>query len=184
MNVQRPTPGTIVRMQWRKWDGSLHWGGQCVYLGSDDRGDWLGKKTGWRYTRPGAEYTAENIAVTLLPVGHADHTVTFNRRHPRALGVYVDLAHALRWEHSGLVTGIDMDLDVVQRFDDRGIYIDDGDEWLENQCRYKYPLDVISHLETLAISLERRLRAHVSPFDGPTADAWLDHLEAAAVMPG
>ena len=29
----RPEPGAEMIFQWRKWDGSPHWGNDCIYLG-------------------------------------------------------------------------------------------------------------------------------------------------------
>ena len=52
-------------------------------------------------------------------------------------------------------TGIDMDLDVVER-DGRGVCIDDRDEWDEHRVAYGYPLDIVERLEALAVDLEAR----------------------------
>ena len=165
-------------MQWRKWDGSRHWGGECVYLGSDDWGDWLGKPVGWEYTRPGATYEIETPSATLIPRDRSDHAVTVHRGHPRALRVYIDLAWDLRWSDAGAVTGIDMDLDVVRRLNDQGTYVDDRDEWAEHSALFGYPADVMAHLESLAVELEQQVRAQHPPFDDATADGWLDRLVA------
>lgn len=164
-------------MQWRKWDGSPHWGGEAVYLGEDDRGRWLGKPIGWHYSRPGATYLVQSPSVTLIPAGRADHMIGINRDHPRGLRIYIDLAWEVQWNAAG-VTGIDMDLDVVRRLDERGTYVDDRDEWAEHSIRYGYPADVMAHLEALALDLEQRVRAQVAPFDDATGDVWLDRLSA------
>ena len=77
----------------------------------------------------------------------------------------------------GEPTGIDMDLDVVDRAVG-GIYIDDRDEWDEHRVHYGYPADIVAHLEALAVDLERKVRAAEAPFDEATADAWLERLAA------
>ena len=40
--TDRPAPGTPLVFRWRKWDGSPHWEHDCVFLGSDAHGDWVG----------------------------------------------------------------------------------------------------------------------------------------------
>src|SRR5690349_12758226 len=75
-------------------------------------------------------------------------------------------------------TGIDMDLDVVNAVDGRGIWIDDRDEWDEHRVSYGYPLEVVGKLEALAVDLEKRVRDGVAPFDDATADEWLERLAA------
>lgn len=165
-------------MQWRKWDGSAHWRSDCVYLGSDRWGDWLGQPQGWTSVRPGYEFVAETPNVTLIPADRADYALTLHRDHPRGLQVYIDLAWDIEWQSDRQVTGIDMDLDVVRRHGERGTYVDDRDEWAEHSIRYGYPADVMAHLEALTLDLEQQVRAQVEPFDDATTDRWLDRLDA------
>ena len=78
-------------------------------------------------------------------------------------------------------TGIDMDLDVVDAVDGRGIWIDDRDEWDEHRVAYGYPLDIVEQLEALAVDLERagpRRRRPVRRRDAPMR--WLDRLAPSA----
>ncbi len=150
---------------------------ECVYLGADEWGDWLGQPPGWRSTRPGREFTAEAPNVTLMPPS-GDYTLTVNRDHPRHVRVYIDIAWDVHWDEAGEPVGIDMDLDVVRADDHRGLWIDDRDEWDEHRVHYGYPLDLVERLEALAVDLEARVRAGVAPFDDATADAWLDRLAA------
>lgn len=181
MTPQRPAPGSEMTFLWRKWDGSPHWRHECLYLGADRWGDWVGQPAGWHSARPGAAFDADAPNVTLIPpeVDGADYAVTVTRGHPRALRVYIDLGWDVRWsEDPLLVTGIDMDLDVVRRLNEQGTYVDDRDEWAEHSIRFGYPADVMSRLEALALDLEERVRDQVPPFDDATADAWLDRLAA------
>ncbi len=169
--------------QWRKWDGSPHWCHECVYLGSDDWGDWVGQPVGWRSARPGAAFVAETPNVTLVP-REPDHAVTVNRDHPRGMRVYIDLGWDVRWSDDPLLAvGIDMDLDVVRVVGDRGTWVDDRDEWAEHRVLFGYPAAVVEHLEALALDLEERVRTRVPPFDDATADAWLDRLEELGLAP-
>jgi uncharacterized protein len=183
MSDARPSPGAEMIFQWRKWDGSPHWRHECVYLGADDWGDWIGQPTGWPSARPGASFTAETPNVTLVP-RRTDFALTVNREHPRGMRVYIDLGWDVRWSDDPLLaTGIDMDLDVVRVVGERGTWVDDRDEWAENSVQFGYPADVRAQLEDLALDLEHRVRAQVAPFDDATADAWLDRLEALRLAP-
>ena len=190
-----------MTFQWRKWDGSPHWKHECVYLGADEWGDWIGQPIGWHSERPGARFDAAGPNVTLVPaVDHigqrrkvtllplaGDFALTINRDHPHNMRVYIDLGWDIRWSDDDplLATGIDMDLDVIRIDGERptaygpsGTWVDDRDEWAEHRIRYGYPADVMTHLEALAVDLEERVRARIAPFDDAVPDFWLDTLAA------
>lgn len=174
----RPAPGTHLSFRWRKWDGGVHWVHECVYLGSDEWGDWFGQPSGWRSFRPGRDIVVDHPNVTLLPPS-GDYVVTCNAAAHQTF-VYIDLAWDARWSEEGEPTGIDMDLDVVApRAGD--VYIDDEDEWAEHRVAYGYPLDIVRHLEALAVDLHRRVGAAEVPFDEATADRWLRVLDELGV---
>ncbi|MFJ4166547.1 hypothetical protein ACIPY5_13420 [Microbacterium sp. NPDC089698] len=198
MTPERLPFGTEIVFQWRKWDGSPHWRHECVYLGADEWGDWVGQPGGWGSARPGRTFTAHGPNVTLVaPSG--DYALTVNRDHPEGMRIYIDLAWDLRAAKPAdepaadvarlpqsegvpvLFTGIDMDLDVVRIEGERGTWIDDEDEWDEHRVQYGYPAEVQRHLEALAADLEQRVRAQLPPFDDATADEWLDRLETLAL---
>jgi protein associated with RNAse G/E len=155
--------------RWRKWDGSPHWEHDCVYLGSDEHGDWVGQHAGWRSARPGREMPAPEPNVTLMPPG-GEWAFTANAS-PHPTRVYIDLAWDVRWS-DGEPTGIDMDLDVVEHAR-RGIWIDDRDEWDEHRVQYGYPLEIVERLEAVAVDLEERVRRRDAPFDDATIAFWL-----------
>lgn len=171
---ERPDPGTRLMFRWRKWDGSPHWVHDCVYLGADGWGDWFGQLAGWRSARPGREVITSGPNVSLVPPS-GDYCLTFNQSPPARYRIYIDLAWDLHWEDE-LPTGIDMDLDVVDAVDERGLWIDDRDEWDEHRVAFGYPLEIVERLEALAVDLERRVAASVPPFDQATGDAWLARL--------
>jgi uncharacterized protein len=166
----RPAPGTRLDFVWRKWDGSPHWVHECVYLGADGWGDWFGQPEGWRSFRPGRDFTAAHPNVTLLPPG-GEWALTHNAP-PARVRVYIDLAWDARWSDDGVPSGIDMDLDVVEAAD-RGIWVDDRDEWDEHRVHYGYPLDIVQRLETVALDLEARVTRRDAPFDDATTAHWL-----------
>jgi uncharacterized protein len=170
----RPLPGTRLLFRWRKWDGGPHWVHECVYLGSDRWGDWFGQLPGWDSARPGLQFVPKHPNVTLMPPS-GDYAFTRNAA-PHHTRTYIDIAWDVRWE-GGQPTGIDMDLDVVDRAE-VGVYIDDEDEWDEHRVAYGYPADVVARLEALAADLHRRVTDAVAPFDDATADAWLARLAA------
>lgn len=179
--MPRPAPGTPLAFRWRKWDGSPHWEHECVYLGSDHRGEWVGQRIGSHSFRPGRQVTLTVPSVMLLPAGRQDHVLTINGA-PDPTRIYIDVAWAVQWPDDGLPTAIDMDLDVVRRLDARGVYIDDEDEWAEHSALFGYPQDVIATLEATAHDLERRVRALEPPFDDATAEHWLGVLAALDSM--
>lgn len=180
-------PGTRLVFRWRKWDGTPHWQRDCLYLGSDEWGDWFGQPVGWPSTRPGREIVPTEPCVTLMP-STGDYAFTHNPP-PHRTRVYIDLAWDVGWSAEGSPAGIDMDLDVVQRvpvepYVDRegvlrqpgDVYIEDRDEWDEHRIALGYPLDLVARIEQLAVDLERRVRSGTAPFDGATADGWLARL--------
>lgn len=172
-----PAPGARLLFRWRKWDGSPHWEHDCIYLGSDRWGDWVGQRDGWRSARPGVDTSSKGDSVTLIPPG-GEYAATFNATHPR-VAIYIDVAWDVRWE-GGTPVGIDMDLDVVRARDGRGIFIDDRDEWEEHRVRYGYPQGIVARLEEVALDLEREVTQESVPFDGPTAARWLAELDRLA----
>jgi uncharacterized protein len=171
----RPASGTRLEFVWRKWDGSPHWVHECVYLGADRWGDWFGQAVGWRSHRPGREFTVAQPNVTLLPP--SGEWVFTHNASPARTRVYIDLAWDARFADDGVPTGVDMDLDVVEHAD-RGIWIDDRDEWDEHRVQYGYPLDIVERLEGVAVDLEARVTRRVPPFDDATLAPWLTRLEA------
>ncbi len=174
----RPAIGAPVTFRWRKWDGAPHWVHECVYLGRDEWGDWVGQRDGWRSVRPGRDVVAEGANVTLVPPS-GEYACTINESHPR-IRIYIDLAWDVRWSDTAPdeIEGIDMDLDVVRALDERGLYIDDRDEWDEHRVHYGYPAPIVTRLEDLAVDLERRVGAFEAPFDDATAARWLARLAA------
>lgn len=188
MSAERPERGTEIVFQWRKWDGSTHWRHECVWLGSDSWGDWVGQPAGWWSERPGRSFATHGPNVTLVPPS-GDYALTVNRDHPKGMRIYIDLAWDVRAGAADgtpdplLFTGIDMDLDVVRIEGERGTWLDDVDEWDEHRVQYGYPAEVQEHLLALAVDLEQRVRAQLEPFDDATADVWLDRLEALG-LPG
>jgi protein associated with RNAse G/E len=158
--------------RWRKWDESPHWVHECIFLGSDAWGDWLGQLPGWASSRPGRDFDVRHPNVTLMAAS-GDWVYTSNA-FPHRTRVYIDIATEVGWE-GGEPVGIDMDLDVVEH-EDRGVFIDDRDEWDEHRAELGYPVELVDRLEALALDLERRVAASEPPFDETTRASWFRRL--------
>lgn len=176
----RPEPGTRLMFRWRKWDGGVHWVHECVYLGRDRWGDWFGQLPGWDSSRPGRVVVPRHPNVTLVPPS-GDYAYTRNAP-PHGTPTYIDIAWDVHFDDAE-PTGIDMDLDVVDR-EGVGVYIDDRDEWDEHRVAYGYPVDLVERLEALAVDLEAKVLAREAPFDLVTADDWLERLYALGLESG
>ncbi len=171
-----PAPGTVTTFRWRKWDGGAHWVHECIYLGSDAWGHWFGQPIGWHSARPGREVVTGALSVMLMP-REGDFALTVNAP-PARTRIYIDLGWDVGWstQTPGAASGIDMDLDVVKTTDERGIWIDDRDEWDEHRVQYGYPSEIVAHLEARALELESLVIAQTAPFDDATAQRWLTRL--------
>lgn len=171
------TAGDAVPVRWTKWPGTEHWEHECVWLGSDEHGDWLGQRAGTRSWRPGRDVVAGTANVVLVPV-EGDWVATFYPPgHETTMEVYIDLGRSVGWSATApaAVVGIDMDLDVV-RDGRRGTWVDDEDELVEHAALWGYPPELVSHLEEVAQRLRDEVEAHRAPFDRVTPSGWLDRL--------
>lgn len=174
-------PGTAVPVRWTKWPGTQHWEHECVWLGSDEHGDWLGQRVGARSWRPGRDFRAQTSNVVLVPAG-GDWAATFyGPGHASGMEVYIDLGRSVGWAESGpaTVVGVDMDLDVV-RDTVRGTWVDDEDELEEHAALWGYPPEVVEHLASVARDLRDQVDARHAPFDEPTGAGWLAVLAGIA----
>ena len=174
-------PGAPVPVRWTKWPGTEHWEHECVWLGSDEHGDWLGQRPGTRSWRPGRSFETETANVVLVPPG-GDWAATFYPPgHAAGMEVYIDLGHSVGWSPDGPATivGVDMDLDVV-RDPVRGTWVDDEDELEEHAALWGYPAEVVAHLEAVASALRDAVEERRAPFDDATPTRWLTALGRTA----
>lgn len=177
MSPARPRPGADVHVDFRKWDGQVHWQNDAVHLGSDQHGDWIGIREGTHFERPGAAFDIESDSVMLF----ADdwYVASFNDvTTPGLIEVYVDLTTVPKVDTvDGTVTFrmIDLDLDVVQRVGERA-YLDDEDEFAEHREQFGYPRTVVDACERTAAELLVAVREQRGPFAPPVAQGWFDRL--------
>jgi protein associated with RNAse G/E len=78
------------------------------------------------------------------------------------------------WDGDDL-TMVDLDLDVILLRDERGLVLDDQDEFEQHQVELGYPPEIISLAEDSADRVWAAIAAGEAPYDG-TADHWLTAL--------
>ncbi|WP_131681750.1 DUF402 domain-containing protein [Pseudarthrobacter sp. YALA5] len=162
-------PGQLVVARNRKWNGKAHWVVPGRYLGEDRHGWWIFQGTNEFCSRPGAAFYTRSDAVLLVPRS-GDWVATFyDDAHPNGVRVYVDLAVAHEWtDIRPSVTElhvIDMDLDVI-RMAERGVFIDDQDEFAEHRVSMNYPDQLVEDIQVAADELYQAVKAQQAPFDG------------------
>ena len=165
-----------VQVDFRKYDGSLHWHARLRRLGEDEYGTWLGGPRGclWRRGVGGPTVTYAHAFVCLIPRG-AWWTASFNGE-PEATELYCDLTTVPQWPSPDLVTMIDLDLDVLRKRTGATILVDE-DEFAEHQVKYGYPPEVITKAEEAARWLMAAVESRAEPFGG-AHEKWLALVEA------
>jgi protein associated with RNAse G/E len=163
-----------VQVDFRKYDGSLHWHAQMLRLGEDEYGTWLGGPPGhpWQRGVDGPTVTYTHPLVMLFPKD-AWWVAAFNGE-PAETEIYCDIATVSHWPSPDLVTMIDLDLDVLRKRGGATLLVDE-DEFAEHQVRYAYPADVISQAEQTAAWLLTAVGDGAGPFGGAYR-AWLDQV--------
>jgi protein associated with RNAse G/E len=164
-------PDGLVRVVYRKYDGTLHWNLRMRRLGEDEHGVWLGLPA-HSVMRKGhhPEVPIPEAHIVLFPPG-AWWTATFNAA-PRSTEVYCDITTPPRWPSPTEVTMVDLDLDVLRKRFAPGPILVDEDEFAEHQHRYGYPPDVIAAARASAGWLMRAVAAGTGPFGG-AHERWL-----------
>lgn len=147
-----------VRMVYRKYDGSLHWHMTLRRLGDDEHGVWLGApRDSVMYKGDGPAVSLEQAYVLLVPAD-AWWTACFNGR-PSWTEIYCDITTPPQWTAADEVTAIDLDLDVIRRWDSTTTEVLDADEFATHQLLYGYPTDVIEQARRSADWLARTVAA-------------------------
>ena len=166
--------GDVVRVVYRKFDGSLHWHYTMRRLGEDRHGVWLGLPAN-SHTRKGdgPPVPIPQPHVLLIPPD-AWWTATFNAR-PCWTEIYCDITTPAEWISPDEVTTVDLDLDVIRRFDATAAQLLDEDEFAEHQLRYSYPADVIARAEQSAQWLRDAVLT-LEPFRSAYRD-WLSMVD-------
>ncbi|SEO10041.1 DUF402 domain-containing protein [Actinacidiphila rubida] len=163
----------LVRVDYHKYDGSLHWNLRMRRLGEDEHGVWLGLPANG-ITRKGHNpaVLVPEAHVILFPRGDW-WTATFNDA-PRKTEIYCDITTPPEWPSQDTVTMVDLDLDVLRKRGADAPLLVDEDEFAEHQVRYGYPPDVVTAAQDAAERLMVAVRDGTGPFDG-SHERWL-HL--------
>ena len=182
-----------MHVSYTKWAGQPHWEYDSVVLGQDAFGIWVGGGAGSHMRRPGASFLAPAGYVQCIPVGPgpvppgpvpASWAGTFwaDYGEPRQAEVYVDITTVARWSRrpDGVVevSMVDLDLDVVRRFD-QSLYVDDEDEFAEHQVSYGYPVELIRAAEAECRSVHQAMVDVSEPF-ATVGRAWLADFRRTA----
>ncbi|XAS65389.1 hypothetical protein ACOM2C_00740 [Pseudarthrobacter sp. So.54] len=138
--------GDLVVSRNRKWNGKDHWVVPGTYLGADEHGWWIFQGAHEFCSRPGAAFYAESDAVLLVPRSGEYVATFYDEAHPAGVQVYVDL-------------------DVIRTVD-RGVYVDDEDEFAEHRIDMDYPADVVDRITAASDQLYQAVKAQQPPFDG------------------
>jgi len=173
------TGGTTVRVEYRKYDGTLHWHLRMHRLGADEYGIWLGLPAD-SSMRKGDEppVPIPQPHVILFPQD-TWYTAVFNGE-PAEVEIYCDLTTPPAWPAPDLVTMVDLDLDVLRRRGESQALLVDEDEFAEHQVRYGYPRDVVDAAQAAARDLLQAVTARTGVF----ADVHQVWLEKAAALGG
>ena len=170
MGGARPAPGSSVRVRFTKWGGKRHHGAELVYLGADEHGDWLGDPAGNQWAGGPKSFVSVTDNVLLVPPDRG-MTAMFYTEHPeQAFELYVDITTPPVWD-GDLVTAVDLDLDVIRRFDGSW-YVDDEDEFAEHQVAYGYPPELVAAAEAECARVSHEIRSGATLLASDTADPW------------
>lgn len=173
--VPRFAPGHRVRGQYTKWGGTRHHGADLVYLGADEHGDWLGDWVGNTWSGGPRSFVSITDNVLLVPRDRG-MTAMFYTAHPEQdFELYVDITTVPVW-HGEHVTAVDLDLDVIRRFDGSW-FVDDEDEFVEHRIRYGYPAEVVAAAEAECERVSREVRTGASVLATASAAPWHAELQ-------
>ncbi|CAG6394559.1 DUF402 domain-containing protein [Streptomyces cocklensis] len=168
----------LVQVNYRKYDGSLHWNLRMHRLGEDEHGIWLGLPADSVMRKGHNPEIAMAEAHVLLFPREAWWTAAFNAA-PRSTEIYCDITTPPQWPSPDEVTMVDLDLDVLLRRSAPGPILVDEDEFAEHQVHYGYSADVISSAQESAGWLMDAIAAARGPFDG-VHRGWLAMVGGAA----
>ncbi|MCW6007906.1 DUF402 domain-containing protein [Micromonospora sp. CPCC 205371] len=162
-------PSDVVRVVYRKYDGTAHRDYPARRLAEDDMGTWLGVTAGTRSVYHGRP-SVEQIPFVLLVPHDAWWTGMFNPP-PRTSEVYCDIATPAEWT-GDTVHIVDLDLDVVRRRVTGAVELRDEDEFEEHRQRFGYPEDLVAEARAAAEWLYQALGDGTEPF-ATTYRKWL-----------
>ncbi|MFD0886214.1 DUF402 domain-containing protein [Streptosporangium algeriense] len=165
----------IVRVVYRKYDGSLHWNHPALLLGEDEHGVWVGCPPGSSGRRGQEPPVVWDQPFVILFPRDAWWTATFNAA-PYKTEIYCDVSTVPRWDGDE-VTMVDLDLDVIRIREDGRVLLDDEDEFEEHRVRYAYPREIVERARASAAALMEAVTARTAPF--ASTPRWLSLVTEA-----
>jgi uncharacterized protein len=164
----------MVRVVYRKYDGTLHWNLTLRRLGEDEHGVWLGAPVHTPLRKGHVAVEPFPWAyVYLIPRDPAAWWSASFNAEPKSTEIYVDVTTPARWSSAAEVCLVDLDLDVVRkRGADRALLVDE-DEFAEHRVRYGYPPEVVEAAQSAAERLLSAVTAGAPPFALSSYGHWL-----------
>ena len=150
-----------VQFKYTKWGGHRHWEFALVPIDEDRFGRWFGGRAGLSLRR-GDEEPIEQAFDTVQLVPAAGSWTAYWNAAPAEVEVYVDVTTEPVCT-AGLITMVDLDLDVVRFWDGR-VEVLDEDEFAEHQVRYGYPAEVIEQALATTAGLVDAVGRRTEPF--------------------
>ncbi|MEN3271942.1 MAG: uncharacterized protein V7636_703 [Actinomycetota bacterium] len=160
-----------MKIEYTKWDGSLHWHFDVDELGADARGLWLGGRAGCQLQRGHEESIYARHAFVCLIPATGRWIATFHAGGDVRL--YIDVTNEPT-RSGDCVHAIDLDLDVLRWADGR-VTLDDEDEFDEHRVAFGYPDDVAAKARATAAELLDAVRASEEPF-AAASSTWLARM--------
>ena len=152
----------VVRVRYRKYDGSAHRDYPARRLADDRHGTWLGVDAGTASIYHG-QPSVEQIPFVLLVPRDTWWTAMFNPP-PRTSEIYCDITSPAAWNGEDLVDLIDLDLDVVRRRGTGRVELRDEDEFAAHRASFGYPDEVVAPARAAAGWLRTALGDGTQPF--------------------
>jgi hypothetical protein len=162
-----------TEIRFTKWGGRRHWRYPVQPLGEDRHGRWFGARAGILLRRGFEDPIVQPHDFIVLVPADGCWIASWNGPGESDISIYVDVTSKPTFQ-SGVVSAVDLDLDVVQHRDGT-VRVLDEDEFAEHQVLYHYPAAVVAQAQATTDDLVARLTAGAEPF-GKAGSAWLQRF--------
>jgi len=164
-----------IEVRYTKWGGIDHYHFTMDLLGQDEHGWWLFGRTGMAVQRGSEPPVRQPRDFALLVPAEGNWTACFNVEGD--LDIYADVTTRPVLA-DGLVTAVDLDLDVVRFWDGRVAVLDE-DEFAEHQAELGYPAELVAGARATCDWLVGAVSARAEPF-GQASTPWLARARRSA----
>ena len=159
----------VVRIDFRKWDGSRHWQFAMNRLGEDEHGLWLWSPAGSDMQR-GDEPIRKSGSVNLKLIPDGKWWTAIWSWQGK-VDLYVDIITPPSW-NGETVTMVDIDLDVV-RWPNGRVELVDEDEFEQHRTKFDYPPRLVDTARSTAAKMAIALEMRHEPF-GAVSAKWME----------